>query len=101
MKILNIEDPESQKRNILDLTKLMCQVSHVTPTATATDLTPSSSPTLHSWLVCRDPKAQKNVKTRIVLKRQKIKMSRGMLFNQKSQTHAAWAQMTIMCDGTD
>ena len=66
-----------KKINKLDWTKFMCQVSHVTPTATATDLTPSSSPTLHSWLVCRDPKAQKNVKTQIVIKRQK-KMFKGM-----------------------
>ena len=49
----------------------MCHVSHfpvhllhvnchlsLTPTATATDPPPANSPTMHSWLVFKDPKYQ-------------------------------------------
>ena len=52
-----------------------CQLS-LTPTATATDPPPGSSPIMHMWLVPNDPKTQKNYKTQKII--ETTKMSRGM-----------------------
>ena len=94
---------------ICHVSRVRCHLSHVTPplspvtshlslppTATATDPPPDNSTTMHSRLVCKDPKTQKKIKRQKIIEKKKEekkeKTSRGMpILAISSLTRSLWS----------